>query len=165
MWFQKQIHVFFIPEKPVQTNGINENYLTVGVGTVICVLLIVILVKLSMKSRSGKRKVLNEQRRNVNKIRDGSSIQHHHGEVEEYTEILSSQHLSHLYQPVDAVYHEIDECMELMVTPFSLKADNDSEGQTVPMTFTDATSLEKISNDSNVQTSDLFLLPIRNSTN
>lgn len=38
-----------------------------------------------------------------------------------------------------------------MVTPFSLKADNDSEGQTVPMTFTDATSLEKISNDSNVK--------------
>lgn len=71
-----------------------------------------------------------------------------------------------MYQPVDAVYHEIDECMELiMVTPFSLKADNDSEGQTVPMTFTDATSLEKISNDSNVQTSNLYLLPIRNSTN
>lgn len=118
-----------------------------------------------MKSRSGKRKLLHEQRRNVSKIRDGSTIQHHHGEVEEYTEILSSQHLSHLYQPVDAVYHEINECMELMVTPFSLKADNDSEGQTVPMTFTDATSLEKISNDLNVQTSDLYLLPIRNSTN
>lgn len=100
-----------------------------------------------MKSRSGKRKLFNEQRRNVSKIRDGSSIQHHQGEVEEYTEIISSQHLSHLYQPVDAVYHEIDECMELMITPFSLKADNDLEGQTVSMTFTDATSLEKISND------------------
>lgn len=138
---------FFIPEKPVQTSGINENHLTVGVGTVICILLIVILVKLSMKSRSGKRKLLNEQRRNVSKIRDGSSIQHHQGEVEEYTEILSSQHLSHLYQPVDAVYHEIDACMELMITPFSLKADNDLKGQTVLMTFTDATSLAKISND------------------
>lgn len=57
MWFQKQIHVFFIPEKPVQTNGINEKYLTVGVGTVICMLLIVILVKLSMKSRSGKKSI------------------------------------------------------------------------------------------------------------
>lgn len=78
-----------------------------------------------MKSRSGKRKLLNERRRNVSKIRDGSSIQHHQGEVEEYTEILFSHQLSHLYQPVDAVYHEIDECMELMITPFSLKADND----------------------------------------
>lgn len=111
---------FFIPEKSVQKSGINENYLTVGVGTVVSMLLIVILVKLSMKSRSGKRKTLNEQRRNVNKIRDEFSIQHRHGEVEEYTKILSSQHLSHLYQPVDAVYHEIDECMELMITPSTL---------------------------------------------
>lgn len=70
-----------------------------------------------------------------------------------------------LYQPVDAVYHEIDECMELMITPFSLKADSNLEGQPVPRAFTDATSLEKISNDLNVQTSDLYLLPIRNSTN
>lgn len=156
---------FFIPEKSVQKSGINENYLTVGVGTVISMLLVVILVKLSIKSRSGTRNTLNEQRRNVNKIRDESSIQHHHGEVEEYTKILSSQHLSHLYQPVDAVYHEIDECMELMITPFSLKADSNLEGQPVPRAFTDATSLEKISNDLNVQTSYLYLLPIRNSTN
>lgn len=85
---------FFIPEKSVQKSEINENYLSVGVGTVISMLLIVILVKLSMKSRSGTRKTLNEQRRNMNKIHDESSIQHHHGEVEEYTKILSSQHLS-----------------------------------------------------------------------
>lgn len=41
-------------------SGINENYLIVGVGIVICMFLIVILVKLFMKFWFGKRKLLYE---------------------------------------------------------------------------------------------------------
>lgn len=96
-------------------------------------LLLIIVIQLCKKSQSSKRISPDEQKRNVYKSCDESPSQFEHGKNEEYIEISSSQQLSHMYQPMDSVYHEIDECMDLLKTPASSNAANDLENHTVKL--------------------------------
>lgn len=96
-------------------------------------LLLIIVIQLFKKSQSAKRKTSDEQKRNVKKSCDESSSQFQHGGNEDYIEIPSCQQLNHYYRPMDAVYHEIDECVDLMKTPVSSNAANDFKSLTVEL--------------------------------
>lgn len=96
-------------------------------------LLLIIVIQLCKKSQSSKRISSDEQKRNVYKSCDESPSQFEHGRNEEYIEISSSQQLNHMYQPMDSVYHEIDESMDLLKIPASSHAANDLENHTVKL--------------------------------
>lgn len=149
---------FFITEKSEKTT----NYLTVGVGAVIAMLLIIIVIQLFKKSQSAKRKTSSEQKRNMNKLYDESSSQFQHGANEKYIKIPSSQQLTHYYRPMDDVYHEIDECLDLLKSSASSNAASDLESHTVE--FKELTPFDKRDDILNTQNRKMYLLPISNGT-
>lgn len=124
-------------------------------GAVISMLLIIIVIQLFKKSQTAKRKSSSEQKRNINKLYDESSSQFQPRVDEEYIKMSSSQQLNHYYRPMDAVYHEIDECA-------SSNAASDIESYTVE--FKDVTSLDEKNDILKTQNRKMYLLPVSKGT-
>lgn len=70
-------------------SGMNVNYLTVGVGAIISMLLFVITIQLCKNSKSAKRKKSTEQKGYCSQVGYESSIQIQHSGDGEYKTISS----------------------------------------------------------------------------
>lgn len=145
-------------EKPEQHSGINANYLTIGVGAIISILLFVITMQLCKNSQSAKRKKTPEHKGYCSQVGDESSNQIEHAGNGEYKTISLSQQKGQFMQKMHHVYHQIDECMELVqTTAFSNTAsDLDSD---IVMLENKPTFLDKEKNDLGDQTSKWSSLP------
>lgn len=151
-----------LTEKPLQNSELNTNYLLVGVGIIISIILFIILIQLCKNSQSANKKQLTQQERNDNEMVCKSSHRSHSGEGKDYKIISSSRDSSHLYRHMDTVYHEIDECMELMPTPALPNAGSSLDSNTVLSDFKHTENLK--SKDDGVQTSNLHVLPSKQIT-
>lgn len=111
-----EINTILTKEKPEQKNGINANYLTVGVGAIISMLLFVITIQLCKNIQSAKRKKSPEHKGYCSQVGDESSNRLQQAGDEEYKTTPLSKQKSQVMQKMDDVYHQIDECMELVQT-------------------------------------------------
>lgn len=111
-----EINTILIKEQPEQMSGMNVNYLTVGLGAIISMLLFVITMQLCKNSQSAKRKKSTEQKGYCSQVGYESSHQIQHAGDGEYNMISLSQQNGQFMQNMDHVYHQIDECMELVQT-------------------------------------------------
>lgn len=111
-----EINTILIKEKPEQMSGMNVNYLTVGVGAIISMLLFVITIQLCKNSKFAKRKKSTEEKGYCSQVGYESSIQIQHSGDGEYKTISLSHLNGQFMQNTDHVYHQIDECMELVQT-------------------------------------------------
>lgn len=151
-----------LTEKPLQNSEFNTNYLLVGVGIIISIILFIILIQLCKNSKSAYKKQPTQQKRNDNEMVGESSHRSHSGEEKDYKTISSSRDSSHSYRQMDTVYHEIDECMELMPTPALPNAVSSLDSNTVLSDFKHTAHLK--SKDDGVQTSNLHVLPSKKIT-
>lgn len=101
-------------ETPFQQNQINTNYLLAGAGAVIFMLLIIIVIQTSRKSKSSKRNSSHQHKSIENQTCDETFKRSPNDHSKTYLNLTSSKQSKHLYQPMDPVYHEIDESVELM---------------------------------------------------
>lgn len=150
-------NTFYVTENPIQNSGLYSNYLIVGVGVVISMFLFMILIQLCKNSRTAKRNKFTRQKRNTNEKPDESSHPRTYRENKEYKTISSSRNSSRLYRPMDIVYHEIDECMEMMPTPTFQNVASKLDCNTVPLDLKHHSSLKRKYDDD--QTRKLHLLP------
>lgn len=105
-------------EKPLQNSELNTSYLLVSVGIIISIILFLILIQFCKNSQSSNKKPIpTQQKSNADEIVGYSSHCCHSGQGKDYKIISSSWDSSHLYQQMDTVYHEIDECLGLMPKP------------------------------------------------
>lgn len=150
-----EINTILIKEKPEQKSGMNVNYLTVGVGAIISMLLFVITIQLC--KNSAKRKKLTEQKGNCSEVGYESSNQIQHAGDGEYKTISLSQQNGQLMQNMDHVYHQIDECMELVQTTASSNIASDFKSEMLEAN--DPTYPDKGMDDLGVRSSKGFSLP------
>lgn len=116
-----------------------------------------ILIQLCKSSRNAKRKKFTRQKRNINEKPDEPSHRRTYRENMEYKTISSSRDSNHVYRPMDMVYHEIDECMEMIPTPTFQNVASNLDCNTVPLDLKHQSSLKTKYDDD--QTSKLHLLP------
>lgn len=91
-----EMNTILIKEKPEQMSGMNVNYLTVGVGAIISMLLFVITIQLCKNSKSAKRKKSTEQKGYCSQVGYESSIQIQHSGDGEYKTISLSTKMVNL---------------------------------------------------------------------
>lgn len=153
-----KINTIIIKEKPEQKSVINANYLTVGVGALIVMLLFIITIQLCKHSKSAKRKKSTEQKEFCSQVSYESSIQiQHSGDGEYKTNSLSHQN-GQFMQTTDHVYHQIDECMELVKTTAFSNTASDFDNDIV-MLENEPTFLDKEKDDLGDRSSKWFSLP------
>lgn len=148
---------FYVTVNPMKNSEFNSNYLVGGIGVVISIFLFMILIQLCKNSRNAKRKKFTRQKRNINEKPDEPSHRRTYRENIEYKTISSSRNSNHLYRPMDMVYHEIDECMDMIPTPTFQNVASNLDCQTVPLDLKHQSSIRKKYDDD--QTSKLHLLP------
>lgn len=147
-----------ITEKPLDKNQVDTNYLTVSLGIVISLLLFIIVIQLCKKSKSARKKT-SQLKSSVNQMCEEFCYDSQNREDENYKKISSSQRFSHFYRHMDAVYHEIDESVELIHTAAIKNGASEFEGDTIPPQLKDSASLKKINDDIITQSNDFYLLP------
>lgn len=140
------INQLFSKETPLQNSEINTNYLLAGAGTIIFMLLFIIVIQTSRKSKSDKRASLVQNRQS-----------------KKYLTVASSIQPNHFYQHVDHVYHEIDESMEMMQIPASTGRANKFKEQSLLRCLNNSISDILKNDDLNAQSSNSYVLPIKGS--
>lgn len=143
----------------MQKSGINTIYLSVVPGAVISILLLIIVILLCKQNQSAKRKSFIQQNGNRDESSDKSLARHDNKKDKEYKTISSPQQLKHLYQHVDVVYQDIDENVDITLTPDFSNAANCIKSYNVPAEFPDLSSVEGRTEDLRDHTSNLYLLP------
>lgn len=98
-----EINTILIKEQPEQMSGMNVNYLTVGLGAIISMLLFVITMQLCKNSQSAKRKKSTEQKGYCSQVGYESSHQIQHAGDGEYNMISLSQQNGQFMQNMDHV--------------------------------------------------------------
>lgn len=145
----------FSKETPFQQNEINTNYLLAGAGAVIFMLLIILVIQTSRKSKLSKRNSLHQQKSTENQTCDDHS--------KKYLNITSSKQSKHFYQPMDPVYHEIDESVELMQIPAATETAMEFEDHNLPKSINNPFNVTK-NDDLNAQTSKSYVLHVQTHT-
>lgn len=149
---------FFSKETPFQKNDINTNYLLAGAGAVIFMLLIIIVIQTSRKSKSAKRNSLHQHKSTENQTCDETFKRHPNDHSEKYLNITSSKQSKHFYQPMDPVYQEIDESVELMQIPASTETAMEFGDHNLPKCIKNPINVTK-NDDLYAQTSKSYVLP------
>lgn len=126
-------------------------------------LLIIIVIQTSRKSKSAKKKSLLQHKRNETQICDETFKQPPNGQNKKYLKRTFSKQSNHFYQPVDPVYHEIDESMELMQIPASTDTVIELEDHNLSKCFNNSISNVIEHDDLNVQTSESYVISSRES--
>lgn len=134
---------FFSKETPLQNSEINTNYLLAGAGAIIFMLLFIIVIQTSRKSKSDKRTSL---------IRNRQS--------KKYLTVASSKQPNRFYQHMDNVYHEVDESMEMMQIPASTGRANKFKDQSLLRCLNNSISDVLKNDDLNAQSRKSYALPI-----
>lgn len=116
---------FFSKEMPYQKNEINTNYLLAGAGAVIFMLLIIIVIQTSRKSKSAKRNSLHQHKNTDNQACDETLKRPPNDHSDNYLNRTSFIQSMHFYQPMEHVYQEIDESVELMPIPKSTEPETE----------------------------------------
>lgn len=153
-----ETNTLLITEKPVLNNEINTSYLTVGVGVIIAMLFFIILKQFCKPRYCSNRKPFSQRKRNIEPMCAESSNRPNTINEKEYNVISSSQQVCPNYQQMNAVYQEIDECLELNEPSDYLNAETDLGGNLDRFEFRNLTSIVK-NDDKNSHTSSLYLLP------
>lgn len=148
----------FSKETPFQKNEINTNYLLAGAGIVIFMLLIIIVIQTSRKSKSAKRNSLHQHKITENQTCDETFKRPPNDRSEKYLNITSSKQSKHFYQPIDPVYQEIDESVELMQIPTSTERAMEFRDYNLPKSINNSINVTK-NDDLNAQTSKSYVLP------
>lgn len=153
-------NTLFVTIKPVLNRELYTNYLTVGVGVIIAMLFFIILKQFCKKSQSSNQKLCVQRKRNIDQMCDETSNHSHNSNETNYKFISPSQQLDHNYKEMNAVYEEIDDCMELNEPSDFLNEETCLEGDTDRFECVDLTSVVK-NDDISSPTSSLYLLPTR----
>lgn len=155
-----ETNTLFVTKIPVLNRELNTNYLTVGVGVIIAMLFFIILKQFCKKSQSSNKKLCVQRKRNIDQMCDETSNHSHNSNETNYKVISPSQQLDHNYKEMNAVYEEIDDCMELNEPSDFLNEETDLKGNTDRFEFIDLKSVVK-NDDISSPTSSLYLLPSR----
>lgn len=137
---------FFSKETPLQNSEINTNYLLAGAGAIIFMLLFIIMIQTSRKSKSDKRTSLVQNRQS-----------------KKYLTVASSKQPNRFYQHMDPVYHEVDESMEMMQIPASTGRANIFKDQRLLRCLNNSISDVLKNDDLNAQSRKSYVLPITSS--
>lgn len=137
----------FSKEAPFQQNQINTNYLLAGAGAVIFMLLIIIVLETRRKTKSSKRNSLYQQKSTENQTSDETFKRPPNDHSKKHLNITSSKQSKHFYQPMDPVYHEIDESMELMQIPASTETAMEFGDHNLPQYISTTQSISQKDND------------------
>lgn len=148
----------FSKETPFQKNEINTNYLLAGAGAIIFMLLIIIVIQASRKSKSVKRSSLHQHKITENQTGNETFKRPPNDHSEKYLNINSSKQSNHFYQPIDSVYHEIDESVELMQIPTSTETVMEFGDYNLPKSINNPINVTK-NDDLSIQTSKSYVLP------
>lgn len=149
---------FFSKETPFQKNEINTNYLLAGAGVVIFMLLIIIVIQTSRKSKSSKRNSSHQHKSIENQTCDETFKRPPNDHSKKYLNITSSKQSKHVYQPMDPVYHEIDESVELMQIPASTETAIELEDHNLPKCNKNPINVTE-NHDLNAETSRSYVSP------
>lgn len=149
---------FFSKETPFQKNEINTNYLLAGAGAVIFMLLIIIVIQTSRKSKSSKRNSLHQHKSIENQACDETFKRSPNDHSKKYLNLTSSKQSKHVYQPMDPVYHEIDESVELMPIPASTETAMEFGDHNLPKCNKNPINVTE-NDDLNAQTSKSYVSP------
>jgi hypothetical protein len=92
------------------SNGeINSNYLIIGVGALLAVLLLVIIIQKCLKTNSTRGNVSSRKSNESNMPPDSSDA-----DKKKYGKLYQSGNKDHLYRRMESDYQEIDECLEMV---------------------------------------------------
>lgn len=122
------------------------------------------MIQTRRKSKSAKRKSLLHHKINETQICDETFKRPPNGQKKKYLNITSSKQSHHFYHPVDPVYHEIDESVELMQIPASTDIAIELGDHNLSKCMNNSISNVIEHDDLNVQTSESYVLPRMEST-
>lgn len=136
----------FSKETPLQNSETNTKYLLAGAGAIIFILLFIIVIQTSRKSKSDKSTSLVQNRQS-----------------KKYMTVASYEQTNHFYQHMDPVYHEIDESMEMLQIPASTGRAKKKKDQNLLRCLNNSISDVLKNDDLNAQSSKSYVLPITGS--
>lgn len=148
---------FFSKETPFQQNQINTNYLLAGAGAIIFMLLIIIVIQTIKKSKSANRNSSHKHKSTEKQTCDEALNRPPNGH-KMYLNLTPSKQSKQFYQPMDPVYHEIDESVELMQIPASTDTTMEFGDQNLPKCICNTINVTK-NDDFKAQTSKSFAIP------
>lgn len=149
---------FFSKETPFQQNQINTNYLLAGAGAIIFMLLIIIVIQTIKKSKSANRNSSHKHKSTEKQTCDEALNRPPNGHKKMYLNLTPSKQSKQFYQPMDPVYHEIDESVELMQIPASTDTTMEFGDQNLPKCICNTINVTK-NDDFKAQTSKSFAIP------
>lgn len=149
---------FFTNDISLQMSKVNEYYLLAGTGAFIFIILVIIVIQIGKRLKSANKKSLYQRKSNERQTCDENVNRPPNDHSKNYLNITSSNHFSHLYKRMDAVYHEIDDSLELMpVTPSNDRSIN-IEDYNLPTSKENSICKDLKIDDSNARDSELYVL-------
>lgn len=119
---------FLNNDRSLQMSKVNEYYLLAGAGAFFFIILVIIVIQIGKRLKSAPKKSVYQRKSKCDETINRPPNDH----SKKYLNITSSNHFSHLYKHMDAVYHEIDDSLELMPATPSYNTSINVEDHNLP---------------------------------